>query len=88
MAIHESKKQSDLEKRLKLLRRQVHGQSSLPSKWSNDQKPTTTNDPVKTDAFYLRKDLLKILVLSTFAIGAQILLFTLVNKQILNLNFF
>ncbi len=94
MAIIQTKKQSDLEKRLQLLRRQVYGrepESQYISK-SVDQPKTpihrTTDTPISSDLTYLHHDLLKILTFSSFAIGAQVILFFLLKNHILNLNFF
>ncbi|MBI2337799.1 hypothetical protein HYU95_01315 [Candidatus Daviesbacteria bacterium] len=94
MAIHQTKKQSDLEKRLQLLRRQVYGQESVASSKyyvaREDKKNSLTSSfqlPA-TDISYLHQDLLKILIFSLFAIGAQVILFFLSKNHILNLNLF
>ena len=55
MAIHEQKKQSDIEKRLQLLRRQVYGKKEFEVK-----NNITTNS--SDDLTYLHQDLLKILL--------------------------
>ncbi len=108
MSIRQTKKQSDLEKRLQLLRRQVYGKDSvnkqsLPSANAERQKasksadstsnPTyrytdspITNQP--TDITYLHQDLFKILIFSSLAIGAQVVLFFLLQNHILKINFF
>ena len=86
MAIHQTKKQSDLEKRLKILRQQFYGKSSeqkpiqseqLPHRYTNistlpQASPSTA--VLKNDISYLKGDLLKILTFSSIAIGAQIVL--------------
>ena len=86
MAIHESKKQSDLEKRLRLLHQQVYGkqafrvQSSefrVKEKISTNYQLPTTN--LSTDITYLHQDLVKILTLSGLAIGIQVILFFLLK---------
>lgn len=46
------------------------------------------NGSFRTDISFLHQDLLKILILASFAIGAQIVLFILSKNHILNLNFF
>lgn len=92
MTIHQTKKQSDLEKRLKLLRQQVYGKEDrmkleVRSEKSNFalQNPTSS----QSDLTYLHQDLFKIVTLSTVAIGAEfILLFLLKNNLLLRLNFF
>lgn len=91
MAIQQSKKQSDLEKRLQLLRRQVYGRESVVSskyhvarEEKTPENTHTTNYPLlTTDITYLRQDLLKILTFSSLAIGTQIILFILLQNHIL-----
>ncbi|MBI2330089.1 hypothetical protein HYU94_01755 [Candidatus Daviesbacteria bacterium] len=79
MAIHQTKHQSDLEKRLQLLRRQVYGKEfRVKDKIITDSS---------TDISFLNQDLFKIFTLSSLAIGAQIILFFLLKNHILNLNF-
>lgn len=97
MAIQQTKKQSDLEKRLQLLRRQVYGkgsESQYISKSVNQrvkESDVLTHRPTDTlilsDLTYLRHDLLKILIFSSFAIGAQVILFFLLKNNILKINF-
>ncbi|TSC86327.1 MAG: hypothetical protein G01um10147_939 [Microgenomates group bacterium Gr01-1014_7] len=95
MAIQQTKKQSDLEKRLRLLRQQVYGkdkfrvQSSefrIKDEISTNYKLQTTN--FSSDISYLHQDLLKISLLAGSALGLQIILFILSKNHILNLNFF
>lgn len=98
MAIIQTKKQSDLEKRLQLLRRQVYGKSpenqyisksvSQRVKESDVLIHRPTDTLTSSDLTYLHHDLLKILTFSSFAIGAQVILFFLLKNHILNLNFF
>ena len=76
MAIQQTKKQSDLEKRLQLLRHQVYG-SSREYSLSNQALPKHQSATINSDVTYLHKDLLKILALSSLAIGAQIILYYL-----------
>jgi len=102
MAIQQSKKQSDLEKRLQLLRRQVYGRESVTSskyhvvrEEKTLENTHTTNYPLRseasqlptTDLVYLHQDLFKILTLASLAIGGQVVLFFLVKNHILNLVF-
>jgi hypothetical protein len=93
MAIQLSKKQSDLEKRLKILHNQVYGKSQssaisyqLSDKNKSGDRRLTTES--YSDVVFLQKDLLKILILSSLAIGSQIILYFLLQKHIVNLNFF
>ena len=88
MAITESRRQSDLEKRLKLLRQQVYGRESAASSKYYVPSEKTEENIHNTDTIYLYKDLFKILALSSVVIGVQLILFILTKKNILNLNFF
>jgi hypothetical protein len=100
MAIQQIKKQSDLEKRLRLLRQQMYGKSpdhsphfapSASHLAGEAGRPTDTpnhSSSVRTDTAYLRQDILKITILATSAIGIQLILFVLSRNHILNLNFF
>lgn len=92
MAIQQTKKQSDLEKRLKLLRQQVYGrETENSSKDTHNTKyilPTAVGGASYTDLTYLYQDLFKILVLSSIAIGVQTILFFLLKNHILSLNLF
>jgi len=98
---HRDKKQSDLEKRLRLLRTQVYGkeQSSAHSYQLSDERSSLTDKTNKSDdrrlttesysdITYLYQDLLKIGIFSTLALGLQIILFILTKNHILNINLF
>ncbi len=85
MAIQELKKQSDLEKRLQILRRQVYGKQEFRAQKDSLSHPVQTSSSL-TDLSYLYHDLLKTLLFSSLAIGAQILLFFLMKNHILNIN--
>lgn len=85
MAIHEQKKQSDIEKRLQLLRRQVYGKQEFRVQKSEIRDKITTNS--SDDLTYLNQDLLKILLFSSLAIGIQLILFFLMRNHIVNINF-
>lgn len=93
MPIQQTKKQSDLEKRLKLLRQQVYGKQKLdvgvPQHLPSPISILTSNPTaIHSDADYLYQDLRKILILSSIAIGAQVTLFILSKNHLLNLNLF
>ena len=81
MAIQQTKRQSDLEKRLQILRKQVYGKNEFKV-----QNNITTNS--SSDLTYLGQDLLKSLLFSSAAIGIQLVLFTLIKNNILKLNLF
>lgn len=83
MPIQQSKKQDDLEKRLKLLRLQTYGKSFSVSGNQTTKSPVTAAE----DTSYLYKDLFKILILASFAIGSQVILFALVNAHLISLSF-
>lgn len=100
MAIQQTKKQSDLEKRLRLLRQQVYGKhveatttqtTSTPSSYNFQAKKTESRidfQIASTDINYLYQDLLKIFTLASLALAIQIVLFFLLKQSILNFNFF
>lgn len=83
MAITESRKKSDLEKRLKILRQQISGKEKV-----SGIQYHVSSEKINTDITYLSNDLTKILILSSLAIGMQLILFFLLKNHILNLNFF
>ncbi len=96
MAIQQSKKQSDLEKRLQLLRRQVYGKGEkiqnpefkIPSQTNitaGYQLPAINSS---SDLTFLHQDLLKILLFASLAIGAETFFYLLVKNNVLTLNFF
>jgi len=92
MAITESKKQSDIEKRLQLLRQQVYGKESeklrmTQLKPANQKAGESAVESFRSDTAYLHQDLFKILILSSLAIGIQLILFILTRNHILNLFF-
>lgn len=92
MAIHQTKRQTDLEKRLTILRRQVYGRESVAS----SKQYVTTNYPLPasqrgeptTDITYLQGDLIKISIFAGSALGLQIILYFLIKNNILNINLF
>lgn len=98
MAIQQSKKQSDLEKRLQLLRRQVYGKSNQSSSisyhLSDKEQKNSNNKQITAESYsisdlnFLHQDLLKILIFASCAIGGQVILFLLVKNNVLTLNFF
>ncbi|MBI2020357.1 hypothetical protein HYS94_02955 [Candidatus Daviesbacteria bacterium] len=109
MAIQQTKKQSDLEKRLRLLRLQVYGtgkkwevrnekmEKEMGSEKSNFSSqnltshvlhPTSNSQSFRTDITYLRQDLTKITMLAALAFGAQIILFFLMQNNLLKINIF
>lgn len=98
MPIQQSKKQSDvffqkkensayLEKRLRLLHRQVYGQEF---KTENKNLPNYKLQDASSskDVTFLYQDLKKIFSLSALAIGIQVVLFILTRNHLLNLNLF
>lgn len=87
MAILQTKKQSDLEKRLKLLRQQVYGKNSDTPTYRFSNSPSNPESS-GTDVTYLYHDLSKIGIFASLTIGAQIILFILMKNHIVNLNLF
>ena len=72
MPVQRTHNASDIEKRLKILKSQLYGQShfmpQIPT--SSIQHPTSNSDLT-----FLKKDLLKIAILVTLAIGIQLILY-------------
>lgn len=96
MPISESKKQSDLEKRLKLLRQQVYGKNlavsdtPIHSPRFAGKAGQSSGTPVSSglsDISYLYQDLTKIFILATSAFAIQLTLFFLMQKHLINLSF-
>ena len=83
MAIHRTYTQSELEKRLQVIRKQVYGKKSV-----SGISPMTIDLQYNSDIKYLHHDLLKIAILSSFALSIQIALFYLLKNNILKLNLF
>ena len=71
MAIHETKKQTDIERRLRLLRAQVYGKTSQ-TQVAYSHASTIEH---KSDISFLYKDLLRIGLFASVAIGAQVVIF-------------
>lgn len=87
MAIQQTKKQSDLEKRLSLLRQQVHGKQQYSAPKAESSVTPNTLTP-SSDVSYLYEDISKIGILSGIALGFQVILFFLIKSHVLNLKFF
>ena len=90
-------RQADLEKRFKILRSQLYGRPEQPKPQVKSETsehtysvPTSSNTAkpsnLQSDIVYLRQDLVKILLLSSLAIGVQIILFFLLKNDVLKLN--
>jgi hypothetical protein len=99
MPVHETKKQSDLEKRLRILRQSLnvteasgkksHSKESSGSTYSisKDLPVNSTSKTVASDVSYLRQDLLKIVVLSAIAFAVQAGLYFAITHNYLKLQF-
>lgn len=99
MSVHRAHKQSDLEKRLKLLNTQLYGKSSVSQRVSESvsQKHTvsatdplihrSTDTPIhrSADTTYLGHDLTKIAILSSLAVGVQLVLHFALSNNLLKL---
>jgi hypothetical protein len=85
------------EKRLEALRRQLSGKPHLTlstkkpdassSSFELKAGSSSTQSSTLADISYLRKDLLKVLLLSFLAIALELSFFSLSNHHLLNLNF-
>lgn len=68
MPISEFKKQSDLEKRLKILHKQVYGKKFSAAETQSHQNTDTQN----SDISYLYQDLTKIFIFASIALAIMI----------------
>ncbi len=84
MPVQRTHKQSDLEKRLKILENQLYGKkldvrSSTLDQISNFQsqnQPSNIQHPTSnSDVIYLKQDLTKILILGSIVVGIQLVLY-------------
>lgn len=90
MATLQTKKQSDLEKRLKLLRTQLSGKYTPDKsiyKVSDIKTGVVTSQTSQSDISYLYQDLRKIGILASLALGTQIILLILSKNNLIKLNF-
>lgn len=92
------------EKRLKTIRAQLYGKEVKVKKNFNDSKSSTEKvthfdrpetpafrtpaDPVSSTAMFLKTDLLRIIILSTLAIGTQLFLYFAIRNGFLSLDSF
>ena len=104
MSIQQTKKQSDLEKRLRLLRQQVYGRVSedpvrsegrvtrnsdtLIHRYTDTSGTPNNSSSFKSDIIYLRQDLIKISILASAAFMIQVILYFYLQNNILKLNLF
>ena len=75
MAIQETKKQSDLEKRLQILRRQAYGGKPIETVVYKSNNQLIHQSANTTDINFLRQDLIKITIFSLLALSAQFILY-------------
>ncbi|MCL5784701.1 MAG: hypothetical protein M1142_05105 [Patescibacteria group bacterium] len=83
MSYSRSKKQTENEKKLQVLKAQLYGkdiQVSLAKPSSNFAFKAEPGQTTVLETDYLRKDLLKITILAILAIGGQLLLFIFDGK--------
>jgi len=88
MAIQQTKKHSDLEKRLSLLRQQVYGKQQFKFEGKNSTATSKDSNNLSNDTTYLYKDLSKIGILASIALGFQVILFFLTRNHLVNLKLF
>ncbi len=87
MAITQSKRQSDLEKRLHLLKQQVYGKANIATLQPSPTSSITSTSnarQLQTDLGFLRTDLIKISLFAVIIFGIQFVLFYLVQNKIIN----
>ncbi len=99
MSIRRTKQISPAEKRFKQLQQQIYGKQreinsnqvvSTPPRSNYSFDSSTPSIPVSkttSDSTYLKHDLLKIVILSTLAIGTELVIYFLNQNHYLNLNF-
>lgn len=77
MPVMRTHKQSDLEKRLKLLNMQLYGKQEkvASSKYQVVREETKKEVSDTTDIVFLKQDLSKIALLASLAIGAELILY-------------
>lgn len=88
MAIEETYKRSEIEKRLKLLRNQVYGKSRYQVSKTLEQGnsgTSKTTSSISGEISYVYKDLMKVLIYSTIAIGVQIVLYIAIQQNVVKL---
>lgn len=90
MTYSQSKKLTDTEKRLQVLKTQLFGKESNQIKVQTAPANIQTNSPSASyqpqDLSYLRKDLKKIALLAFVAIGAQLILYMQFTFKVLRIN--
>jgi len=102
MAIHESKHSSDLDKRFRQLRQQIYGKQS-PSQPGPDSTKSSvysissvaekiedqagTKTAVISDMQHLYSSVTQIALLTSIAIGAELLLYFMTKSKIIHLGF-
>lgn len=95
MAIHQTKKNTDLEKRFLRISQQLAGKQVIQTpkaesgsgKFSFSANPSYTqkSQVIESDFVYLQKSLVKITFLTALAIGSQVLLYLLTTNHILKI---
>jgi hypothetical protein len=96
MSYQQTKKVTDVEKRLEALKRELYGKekpvyiapklNQTPSIEIANQLLAPLNPSNKSDVYYLNNDLKKILILATLAISTQVLLFLQFNNHLFKFN--
>lgn len=99
MAVRREHKQTDLEKRMKILNQQLYGKPSENLKIDKSEKTDTpshrytdiptyqSTDSKTSDVLYLKRDLFKITILAGLAFGAQALLYIGLQNNYIRLPF-
>jgi hypothetical protein len=88
MPTHKTHKKTDLEQKLKIVNQQLYGKSTYSFSPTEASKTAVSNAKSDTsDVAYLKIDLTKIIFLAGLAIGAQFLIYTLIQNKIIALPF-
>lgn len=80
MSYAQSNKTTDLERKLQLIKTQLYGKGDFDKKYPPKEQVTTISG---ADTSYLRSDLYKTMFLASCILFVQILLFLLVNKNLI-----
>lgn len=97
MPIHQSKQSSELEKKFQHLQEQVYGKNTAPKHQNNPKlkfsmdtssHQSTNNSSNLAETAYLKRDLIKITVLSFLAFAAQILVYFGLRNNLIEIPYY
>lgn len=84
MAYSRSKKITDTDRRVQLLRNQLYGkEQSVTFSFTSQKEGQTKPETPKPESSYLRQELTKIFILAILAIGTEVALFIATNQGLI-----